>query len=228
MKKDIIHGAFLKSLPILAGYLLIGFGFGMVLRDAGYGLGWALAMSLCIYAGSMQYVGVSLLTAPAGLLTTLLTTIMINARHLFYSISMIGRYRNTGKYKPYLIFSLTDETYALLSDDQLEGQPPLFYCLVSLLNHAYWMLGTALGSLFAAALPFETNGVAFSMTALFVAAYTEQWRSGTHRLPAALGLLVTLAARLLFGRELFLIPAMALITAILLLLRPRKEKNYGN
>ena len=106
MKKDLLRRAFLKSLPVLAGYVLIGFGFGMVLRDAGFGFWWAVSMSLLIYAGSMQYVGVSLLTAPAGLLTTLLTTLMINARHLFYSISMIRRYQNTGVYKPYLIFSM--------------------------------------------------------------------------------------------------------------------------
>ena len=226
MKREILRSAFLRSLPVLAGYVLIGFGFGMVLRDAGFGLGWALAMSLLIYAGSMQYVGVSLLAAPAGLLTTLLTTVMINGRHLFYSISMIGRYRDMGKYKPYLIFALTDETYALLSDDSLKGQPPVYYFLVSLLNQGYWMAGTALGSLLAAALPFDTSGVEFSMTALFVAAYTEQWSSGTHRGPAALGLAVTLVCRLLLGRDLFLIPAMGAITLILLLAQPRKEADH--
>ena len=225
MKRELLKAAFLKSLPVLAGYVLIGFGFGMVLRDAGYGLPWALAMSLCIYAGSMQYVGVSLLTAPAGLLTTLLTTLMINGRHIFYSLSMIGRYRDMGKYKPYLIFALTDETYALLSDDGLRDQPPAFYFLVSLLNQGYWMAGTALGSLFAAALPFDTAGVEFSMTALFVAAYTEQWRSGNHRGPAALGLGITLISRLLLGRDLFLIPAMGAITLILLLLRPKEAEH---
>ena len=224
-----IGSAFYRSLPVMVGYLIIGFGFGMVLRDAGFSLIWALSMSLLIYAGSMQYVGVSLITAPASLLTCAVTTLMINARHLFYSISMIPKYRNTGAYKPYLIFALTDETYALLSGE--EGHPedyPAFCFFVSLFNHMYWILGTALGSLLAAALPFSTEGVSFSMTALFVSAYTEQWISRQHRLSAAAGLLVTLGARLVFGRDLFLIPAMVLITALLLLLRKKLWKEDGH
>ena len=216
--KETIKSAFYRSLPVMVGYLIIGFGFGMVLRDAGYSLVWALSMSLFIYAGSMQYVGISLIAAPASLLTCAVTTLMINARHLFYSISMIPRYREAGAYKPYLIFALTDETYALLSGETgHEEDYPAFCFFVSLFNHGYWVLGTALGSLLAAALPFSTEGVSFSMTALFVSAFTEQWISGTHRLSAALGLLVTLVSRLVFGRDLFLIPAMVLITALLLL-----------
>ena len=220
-----IKSAFYRSLPVMVGYLIIGFGFGMVLRDAGYSLVWALSMSLFIYAGSMQYVGISLIAAPASLLTCAVTTLMINARHLFYSISMIPRYREAGAYKPYLIFALTDETYALLSGEAGHKEDyPAFCFFVSLFNHGYWIIGTALGSLLAAALPFSTEGVSFSMTALFVSAFTEQWISGSHRLSAALGLLVTLMARLVFGRDLFLIPAMVLITALLLLFQRNFRK----
>ena len=225
MKKNTIYSAFYRSLPVMVGYLIIGFGFGIVLRDAGYGLLWALAMSLFIYAGSMQYVGVSLITAPASLLTGILTTLMINARHLFYSISMIPKYRSAGAYKPYLIFALTDETYALLSHEDRNREDFYPFCFfVSLFNHLYWILGTALGSLFAAALPFPTEGVSFSMTALFVSAYVEQWISGRNRLSAVLGLLVTLVCRLIFGRDLFLIPAMLGITLVLLILKPKLYK----
>ena len=132
--------------------------------------------------------------------------------------------REAGAYKPYLIFALTDETYALLSGENghKEDYPP-FCFFVSLFNHIYWILGTALGSLLAAALPFSTEGVSFSMTALFVSAYTEQWICKQHRLSAVLGLLVTLGARLFFGRDLFLIPAMVLITLALLGIRRREE-----
>ena len=223
MHAKTIKRAFYTSLPVLVGYLIIGFGFGIVLRDAGYGLIWAIAMSLCIYAGSMQYVGISLITAPATLLTTILTTLTVNARHLFYSISLVSKYRGAGKFKPYLIFALTDETYALLSEEHREDDPDryLYYFLVSLFNHAYWMVGTILGSVFAAALPFDTAGINFSMTALFISAYTEQWISGNNRVSAVVGLVVTLAARLLFGRDLFLIPSMIGITVILLLLRKK-------
>ena len=221
-----VKNAFYTSLPVLVGYLIIGLGFGIVLRDAGYGLGWAIAMSLTIYAGSMQYVGISLIAAPATLLTTFLTTLTVNARHLFYSISLIGKYKNAGKFKPYLIFALTDETYALLSEEHKESEPDqyLYFFLVSLFNHIYWILGTILGSVFAAAIPFDTSGINFSMTALFISAYTEQWISRKNRSSAVIGLFVTLIARILFGRDLFLIPSMAIIVIVLLLLR---KKNGG-
>ena len=225
MNTNTLKSAFLRSLPVMVGYLIIGFGFGIVLLDAGYGLLWAAVMSLTIYAGSMQYVGVSLLTAPASLLTALLTTCMINARHLFYSISMIGKYQNAGKWKPYLVFALTDETYALLSVEQEDREDFYPFCFfVSLFNHLYWILGTVLGSLFAAALPFSTEGVSFSMTALFVSAYTEQWLAGAHRRSAALGLFIALLSRLIFGRDLFLIPAMIAITALLLLMGRKRQE----
>ena len=117
MSGQVIRQAFLKSLPVMAGYIVLGIGFGILLRNAGYGAGWAFAMSGLIYAGSMQFVGVSLISGGASLLTTALTTFMVNARHLFYSISMIDRYKDAGKYKPYLIFALTDETYSLVSKE---------------------------------------------------------------------------------------------------------------
>ena len=226
MNAKVIKAAWVTSLPVLVGYVIIGFGFGIMLLDAGYGLGWALAMSLFIYAGSLQYVGVSLLAGPTSLLVALLTTLMINGRHLFYSLSMIGKYQGAGKLKPYLIFALTDETYALLSSEyHLEaGERHAFYFWVSCFNQCYWLVGTALGSLVGSALPFDTSGVGFSMTALFVAAFTEQWLSGQERIAAALGLLLTLLSRLLCGRELFLIPAMVVITLVLLLLRRRLER----
>ncbi len=169
---NIVKDAFIKSLPILVGYVILGFGFGILLADAGYGVLWALAMSVCIYAGSMQYVGVSLITGPASLLTAAITTLVINARHLFYGLSMIKKYQNTGIFKPYLIFSLTDETYAVISGNQ-EERPSIFYFFLSFFNHCYWIIGTVLGSC-ASSLPFNTEGIDFSMTALFVAAYTDQ------------------------------------------------------
>ena len=138
MNRKLIKQAFLKTLPVLAGYIVLGIGFGILLRNAGYGVLWAFAMSAFIYAGSMQYVGVSLLTGGASVITTALTTIMVNARHLFYSISMVDRYKDAGKYRPYLIFALTDETYSLLSDGHApsEGDPSLYRFLVSLFNQS--------------------------------------------------------------------------------------------
>ena len=117
-RRAAVRYAFVKSVPVMAGYIVLGIGFGILLRGVGYGALWAFAMSVLIYAGSMQYVGVSLIAGGASVLTTLLTTITVNARHLFYAISMIGRYQDAGRYKPYLIFALTDETYSLLCDGE--------------------------------------------------------------------------------------------------------------
>lgn len=222
-KREIVRKAFLASLPVMAGYVVLGIGFGILLRNAGYGLAWSAAMAVGIYAGSMQYVGINLLAGGAGVLATALTTVMVNARHLFYSISMIGRYRNAGKYKPYLIFALTDETYSLLcgGDTPDEEHADLYRFLVSLFNHLYWITGCVLGSLLGAVIPFSTAGIEFSMTALFIASFTEQWIRTREHLPAVTGLCSTLACLLLFGPERFLIPAMLLITLVLTALRGR-------
>jgi 4-azaleucine resistance transporter AzlC len=223
VRKRTVWEAFLRSVPVMAGYIVLGMGFGILARNAGYGVLWAFAMSLLMYAGSMQYVGIGLLTGGASVLNTILTTVMVNARHLFYSISMIDRYRDAGPYRPYLIFALTDETYSLLCDGKVpEGtEPHRFRFLVSLFNHSYWVLGSVLGSLLGSVLPFSTEGIEFSMTALFITSFVEQWLSARQHLPALAGLLGTLACLLVFGPERFLIPAMLLITLVLTLFQDR-------
>ncbi len=226
-----VRAAFVRSLPVMAGYIILGMGFGILAHNAGYGILWSFAMSLLIYAGSMQFVGIGLLAGGASVLTVLLTTVMVNARHLFYSISMIGRYRDAGRYKPYLIFALTDETYSLLCGGETpEGMDPNRYrFLVSLFNHSYWVLGSVLGSLAGSVLPFSSAGIEFSMTALFIASFVEQWKSTRDHVSALTGLLGTLLCLILFGPERFLIPAMLLITLVLTLLRGRTgvEKAVG-
>ena len=220
---SIVGKAFYKSLPVMAGYVVLGIGFGILLRSAGYGVLWAFAMSVFIYAGSMQYVGVGLLAGGASVITTILTTLMVNARHLFYSISMIDRYKDSGKYKPYLVFALTDETYSLLCDDKTpEGEDADKYrFLVSLFNHSYWVAGSVAGSLLGTVLPFSTEGIEFAMTALFLASFTEQWIENKDHIPAITGVVSTLLCLLVFGTENFLIPAMLLITLVLTFLRKR-------
>ena len=215
--------AFAKSLPVMAGYVVLGIGFGILLRSAGYGVWWAAAMGVFVYAGSLQYVGVGLLAGGAGILTTALTTLMVNARHLFYGISMVDRYKDAGPYKPYLIFALTDETYSLLCDGLVpEGvDPHLYRFLVSLFDQSYWVAGCVLGSLADAVIPFSTEGIEFSMTALFVASFTERWLTERNHLPALVGLGCSVACLAAFGPESFLIPTMVLITAVLTILRGR-------
>ena len=226
MKSQILKKAFVRTLPVMAGYIVLGIGFGILLRNAGFGVGYALAMSVFIFAGSMQYVGVGLLAGGASVLSAILTTVMVNARHLFYSISMIGPYGGAGKYKPYMIFALTDETYSLLCDGTTPGgvDPHRYRFLVSLFNQCYWVTGCVLGSLLGAALPFSTAGIEFSMTALFIASFTEQWLSTRDHIPALTGLLSTLLCLILLGPGRFLIPAMLLMTLALSLLRRKEER----
>lgn len=139
-----------QSLPVMTGYIVLGLGFGVLLEAKGYGPIWALLMSLFIYAGSMQYVAIDLLTSGATLITAAIMTLMVNARHLFYGLSMIDRYRNTQPYKPYLIFGLTDETYSLVCSGEVPSgiDQNKYYFYVTLLDQIYWILGSLLGSLF--------------------------------------------------------------------------------
>lgn len=229
MTKTLVKAAFYRSLPVLGGYLVLGVGFGILLGSVGYGPLWALAMSLAVYAGSMQYVGVSLIAGGASVLTVALTTLMVNARHLFYSISMYDLYKNAEKCRNVLIFTLTDETYSLLCGGSVpeNTDPDRYRLAVSLLNYGYWAAGSLLGGLLGQVLPFDTTGIEFSMTALFVTVFVDQWRGTREHRPALLGVGLTLACLLLFGRELFLIPSMVLITLALALLRPALEGKEG-
>ena len=216
MTKKEFHRAFLDTVPVMTGYLFLGFGFGLLMQQKGFGVVWSGTMSLFIYAGSMQYVAVELLTGGAGLVTAALTTLMVNARHLFYGISMVDAYRDAGKKKPYLIFALTDETYSLVAGKDR----PLSYCLtVSALNQSYWVAGTVLGALAGSLIPVALPGIEFVLTALFVTIFTEQWLTSRDHMPALLGVGATAVCLLIFGKEVFLIPSMALIAGGLTLMR---------
>ncbi len=221
MRKQAVRAAFLDTVPVMAGYVFLGFGFGILLNENGYGALWSLAMSLFIYAGSMQYVAISLISGGAGLLTVALTTLMVNARHLFYGISMVDAYSGAGSKKPYLIFALTDETYSLVSQNRVpEGISRHGYCfLVSLFDQFYWVAGSVLGSLAGSLIPINYEGVDFALTALFVTIFVEQWLSTRRHAPAIIGVLSTVLCLLLFGPDIFLIPSMALIALLLTILR---------
>lgn len=210
----------------MAGYVFLGFGFGILMQQSGFGVLWAVAMSLFIYAGSMQYVAVSLLTSGASLLTAALTAFVVNARHLFYGISMIDAYKDSGKKKPYLIFGLTDETYSLVSQTQHRETGYCFW--VTLLDHCYWLLGTLLGGLVGTVLRINYEGVEFALTALFVTIFVEQWLSTKRHGPAIVGVAATTLSLLFFGKDVFLIPSMAAIAACLIIMRRTgKEESHA-
>lgn len=223
--RQIIKKAFAATLPVLAGYAVLGIGFGIVLRTKGYGAIWSAAMSVFIYAGSMQYLAIDMLAGGASVVTAALTALMVNARHLFYGISMVNRYKGTGKAKPYLIYSLTDETYSILCSEPnpKSAEERKYFIAVSALNQIYWVSGSVLGSLLGSVLSFNTEGIDFALTALFVTVFTEQWLGGREHDSALVGLGGSLLCLAVFGSDGFLIPAMLLITFVLTLMRKGKE-----
>ncbi len=216
--------AFLATLPVLTGYVVLGMGFGVVLQSRGYGVLWALGMSVFVYAGSMQYVAIDLLSTGASLAVAALTTLAVNARHLFYGISMVDSYRNMKK-KPFLIFGLTDETYSLVCSDAVTGtgaEKGAFCFLVTLFDYLYWITGSVVGSLLGAVIPFNTEGIDFALTALFVTVFVEQWLTTKTHLAAITGVGASVICLLIFGSDNFLIPAMVLIAAALLGMRKKE------
>lgn len=218
--------AFKRSIPVMAGYLVIGLGFGILLETKGYGVGWAFFMSLLIYAGSMQYVAVDLLSGGATALSAALITFMVNARHLFYGVSMIERYRKTGVYKPYLIFGLTDETYSLVCSGEVPAgvDEKKYFFLLTFFNQCYWIIGSVAGALAGTLITFDTAGIEFSMTALFLVVFIEQWKSTDNHISAVTGVGASLACLWIFGPDRFLIPAMFAITVLLTVMRRIIEK----
>ncbi|MDO4966664.1 MAG: AzlC family ABC transporter permease [Lachnospiraceae bacterium] len=223
---NLLKQVVVKTLPVMAGYIVLGMGFGILLKVNGYGIGWALLMSIFIYAGSMQYVGISIITGGVSIITTALTTLMVNARHLFYGISMIDKYKGAGKWKPYLMFGLTDETYSLVCDGKYpEGENRFkYWFLISLFNQIYWITGSIIGSVVGSVLKINFDGIEFSMTALFVTVVIEQWLSNKEHRPALIGLISAVICLLIFGKDNFLIPTMVLIVVGLALFKNTLEK----
>lgn len=215
-----------KTLPVMAGYIVLGIGFGILLSANGYGLKWALLMSIFIFAGSLQYVGVSLIAGGASFITTALTSLMVNARHLFYGISMIDKYKGAGLKKLYLMFGLSDETYSIVCTGEYpEGKNKYSYwLLITLLDQLYWVTGTVIGSIIGTNVEFNSAGIEFSMTALFVTVFVEQWLSTKEHRPAIIGVVATVLCLICFGSEKFLIPSMILIAVTLTVMQKKLDK----
>lgn len=209
--------AFRASVPVMAGYIVLGMGFGILLESKGYGWWWAALMSVFIYAGSMQYVTIDLLTSGASLIAAAIMTLMVNLRHIFYGLTMLEPYKDTGAKKPYLIFALTDETFSLVCSPKLPKNVDRkkYYFQVSLLNQCYWVCGSLLGAVLGNAIAFDSTGVDFSMTALFVVIFVEQWEKTKQHLPPLTGLVISIICLLIFGASDFLIPSMVGITIAL-------------
>lgn len=225
MAESTIKKAFLATIPVMAGYLVMGMALGILMEDKGYSFLWSVFMGLTIYAGSMEFVAVNLLSGGATLISAAIMTLLVNARHLFYGVSMLEKYKSIGKVKPYLIFGLTDETYALVCGGTPAGtDKKKYYFFVTLFDQLYWICGSAIGGLLGAAITFDTTGIDFAMTALFVVIFTDQCISTKDHVPAIIGVASTVLCLLIFGAEDFLIPSMLLITALLLGLGAMRRK----
>ncbi|MDL2293295.1 AzlC family ABC transporter permease [Ruminococcaceae bacterium OttesenSCG-928-D13] len=220
------RAAFPHTVPVLTGYVFMGMAFGMLLASKGYGAGWAFLMALLIYAGSGQFLAAGLMAAGFDPLTMALMTLAVNARHVFYGISMLERFKQFGRAKYYMIFALTDETFALLcSARPPEGMAEKpFYLAISIMDQCYWIIGCTLGGLLGSALPINTQGIDFVMTALFVVILLEQWREKANRTPALIGLFASLACRVVFGPQWFILAAMAVLVVVFTLTRRPLEK----
>ena len=203
------------TIPVMCGYLFLGTAFGATLAQAGFGPAWALMLSGLVYAGSLQFVMVPLMASGAALVTVALTALMVNARHLFYGVSFIDRFRRMGWLRPYMIYSLTDETYSVfcsLPDEESDG----VMLRVALYDHLYWVTGSVVGAALAQQLPFDLTGIDFSMTALFIVICLERALNRADRLPVAVGGTCAIVCLFLLGPDAFLAPALA-ATAMLLM-----------
>jgi len=205
------------TVPVLCGYLFLGVAFGATLSQAGFGAQWALLISGLVYAGSLQFVMVPFLASGASLATVFLTALMVNARHIFYGVSFIDRFRRMGKLRPYMIFSLTDETYSIFCG--LPGEESNSLMLrIAAYDHAYWVTGSVCGALLAQGLPFDLTGIDFAMTALFIVICVERVMSREDRLPAFIGAACAAVCLLILGPDRFLAPALLLCAALLAML----------
>lgn len=225
MKKKAFRAAFPHTLPIAVGFLFLGMSYGFLMRSKGFSFLYPLFMSLFIFAGSMEFVTVDLLLSAFNPFYAFFLTLMVNARHLFYGISMLGKYKNVGWKKFYLIFGMCDESFTInCAVTPPEGIDKVWFMFfVTLLNQTYWVTGTTLGALLGYVIHFDTTGIEFVMTALFVVMFINQWEETKDHRSALIGVFCFLVCLLIFGSDRFILPAMASIILCFTVFRKRKE-----
>ena len=226
VKLRALKAAFPHTIPIMAGFLFLGMTYGIYMGSLGFSFVYPMGMAMIIYAGSMEFVTANLLIGAFNPVQAFLMTLMINARHLFYGLAMLEKYKIPGAKRLYLIFGMSDETFSV----NCTAQPPQgvdrnwFMFFVTLLNQSYWVLGATIGGLFGMVLDFNTEGLDFVMTAMFVVIFIENWLKEKDHTSALAGLGISVVCLTLFGADGFIIPAMVCILLALTLLRPRLEK----
>lgn len=226
MKRRALKAAFPYTIPIFAGFCFLGMTYGIYMNVSGFSFIYPMLMSMTIFAGSMEFVTVNMLMGAFDPLQAFLMTIMINARHLFYGISMLDKYKGTGFKKCYLIYGMCDESFSVnyTADIPEDVDKGWFYFFVTLLNQCYWVFGATLGGIFGSLIHFNTEGLDFVMTAMFVVIFMEQWMKEKKHTSAVLGLAISLLCLILFGADRFMIPSMLAILCVLTLLQKPLEK----
>lgn len=221
-----LKAAFPHTIPILTGFLFLGLTYGIYMNVSGFSFWYPMLMSATIFAGSMEFVTVNMLVGAFHPLQALTMTLMINARHLFYGISMLDKYKGTGLKKLYLIFGMCDESFSVNYTANIPAgvDRGWFMFWVTLLNQLYWVLGATLGGIFGSFIHFNTEGIEFVMTAMFVVIFLEQWKKEKNHTNAILGLAISAICLILFGKDNFIIPSMLGILGVLTLLRKPLEK----
>lgn len=216
--------AFPHTLPVMTGFLVLGIAYGVLMQTKGYGILWAVLMSAIAFCGSMQFLAITLLTVAFNPVQAFLISLMVNARHLFYGIALLEKYKGLGKARAFLIYTLCDETFSITSSvNPPEGiSKKYFYLSISLLDYVYWVFGTFLGGVIGQFMDFQIEGLDFALTALFVVLFMEQMKEKKHHLPGIIGVGATLLALFIFGSDQLVIPAMLMILAILLIGRKKR------
>ncbi len=226
VKWKALKAAFPYTIPILTGFLFLGISYGIYMKASGFPAIYPILMSMTIFAGSMEFVATSLLLGTFHPLNAFFLTIMVNARHLFYGISMLDKYKDTGLKKLYLIFGLCDESFSInvTADIPEDVDKGWFMFFVTLLNHLYWITGATLGGLFGSLLHFDIEGLEFVMTALLVVLFLNQWDKEKQHYSSFIGIGISILCLVIFGSSDFLLPSMALMLTILTIFRKPIEK----
>lgn len=221
------RAAFPYTIPIFAGFWFLGLTYGIYMNVSGFSFWYPMIMSITIFAGSIEFVTVSMLLGTFHPLQAFLMTLMINARHLFYGISMLDKYKGTGWKKIYLIFGMCDESFSINYTAKIpeDTDPGWFMFFVTLLDHIYWFSGALLGGIFGSLIRFDTEGIEFVMTAMFVVIFLEQWLKEKNHTSGILGLGISIICLLVFGADSFIIPSMMIILVVLTMMKKRFERN---
>ena len=230
LKWNALKAAFPYTIPIFAGFWFLALAYGIYMNVSGFSFWYPMAMSAIIYGGSLEFVAVSMLLSPFAPVQTFLMTLMIQARHLFYGISMLEKYKNLGPKKYYLIYAMCDETFSINYTAKIpEGvDRGWFYFFVTLLNQIYWVSGATIGGLLGSLIHFDTTGLDFVMTAMFVVIFMEQWMKEKHHFSELIGLIAAVGCLRIFGADNFMIPTMICILAALSFLKKPIESRFGD